>query len=323
MTTTLTLTPTAFHDVVAAAIRAPSLHNSQPWRFRLHNGAIDVYADPARQLPVTDPTGWGMRIACGAAAFNARLAMAVMGLAAEVRLRPDPAVQDLMVRLTPTVAWRATPTEQALHTAIARRYSNRAPFWPAPVGADAQARLIKAAEAEGAWIELVSGPASVEVISEIIRDANRTLAHDEAYRAELKAWTRPDDTTTDGVPAEAGGPSPEPYDLLPGRPFSDHPRAPGRDFEPEPLVVVLGTAGDYPTDQLLAGMALQRVLLTITDASLAASMLSQPIEVPAAREQLRKALGRHGAPQMLLRVGYGQPGFPTPRRDPAEVIDQG
>ena len=82
-----------------------------------------------------------------------------------------------------------------------------------------------------------------------------------------------------------------------------------------------GTAGDAHADQLTAGYALQRVLLTITDLGLAVSMLSQPIEVAAAREQLRLALGRFGAPQMVLRIGYGQPGAMTARRDPAEVID--
>jgi len=130
-----------------------------------------------------------------------------------------------------------------------------------------------------------------------------------------------DEPAGDGVPAAAGGPSSEPQDLLPQRPFSDRPRAPGRDFEHEPLVAVLGTAGDLPVDQLIAGAAMQRVLLTATDLRLAASMLSQPIEVPAAREQLRLALGRFGAPQMVLRLGFGESGSPTPRRDIDDVID--
>jgi hypothetical protein len=127
-------------------------------------------------------------------------------------------------------------------------------------------------------------------------------------------------TLEDGL-ALLGGPSPEPQDLFPQRILSDRDRAPGRDFEPEPLVAILGTNGDSLGDQLKAGYALQRVLLTLTDLGLAASMLSQPIEVPAAREQLRLALGRYGTPQMVLRIGYGQPGITTPRRDPSEVID--
>jgi hypothetical protein len=94
------------------------------------------------------------------------------------------------------------------------------------------------------------------------------------------------------VPVGAGGPAGEPQDLLPQRTFGARTRAAGRDFEPEPLVAVLGVAGDSSVDQIAAGQAFQRVLLTATDAGLSVSMLSQPIEVPSAREQLRLALGR-------------------------------
>ena len=50
-------------------------------------------------------------------------------------------------------------------------------------------------------------------------------------------------------------------------------------------------------------------------------MFSQPIEVPSAREQLRAAVGRRGIPQMVLRLGFGRPGQPTPRRPVNEVLE--
>lgn len=310
-----------FRTAVEAAVRAPSLHNSQPWRFRRTTDSIEVLADASRGLPSADPSGWAMRIACGAATFNLRLALAVSGHPMDVRWRPlraDPAV---MAVLTPAAPRLVSPLEQRLYRAIPRRHSNRTPFWPQPVPAEATARLVEAARIEAAWLDLVSGVAAVAAVAEISQAANRVLNRDAHYVAELAAWTRPDETANDGVPALAGGPSAEPQDLFPQRPFGERPRAPGRDFESEPLVAVLGTAGDLPTDQLTAGHALQRVLLTVTDLGLAASMLSQPIEVASAREQLRLALGRYGTPQMVLRVGYGQQGVTTTRRDPSEVID--
>lgn len=314
-------TDTAFLTVVRAALRAPSLHNSQPWRFRLRDDAVEIRVDRTRRVPVADPRDWGVRLACGAAAFNARLALTVLGQGSDVRLRPDLADRDLMIRLQYTGQRPATPTEQRLYAAIPRRHSSRTPFWPTPVDAEARARLLAAARAEGAWLDLIIGTSAVAAVAEVARAAGQVLDRDPAYRMELASWTRPDNSTGDGVPGWAGGPSPEPSDLLPGRAFSSQPRAPGRDYELEPLVAVLGTAGDTANDQLTAGIALQRLLLTVTDAGLAASMMSQPIEVPAAREELRLALRRHGTPQMVLRIGHGQPGFATPRRDPAEVID--
>lgn len=304
---------------VAAAIRAPSLLNSQPWRFRLCDGGIEVLIDSQRLLGA-GRADWAARVSCGAALFNMRLALAAAGTPARVRVRPDPTRWDVVARLTPASQRPATPVELALHAAIPRRHSNRGPFWPNPVPAEARWRLMEAARAEGAWLELVIGSAAVGAFAEIANSADRVLNRDPAYRAELSRWLRQDEAP-DGVPVTTGGPAVEPYGLLPRRPFGVRTRALGRGFEPEPLVAVLGMPGDTAADQIIAGQALQRVLLTATDAGLAVSLLSQPIEVPAAREQLRLALGRHGTPQMAMRVGYGQSGWPTPRRSIDEVID--
>ncbi|MER7457077.1 nitroreductase [Micromonospora sp. NPDC126480] len=304
----------------ADAVRAPSLHNTQPWRFRLRDGGIEVLGDPSRRLPATDPSGWGMRIACGAALFNLRVALAVAGVPATVRLRPYPAEPDVVARLVPDVPRRPTPADQALYAAIPRRFSNRAPFWPDPVPADARWRLAEAARAEGAWLELLIGMSAVNAFAEIARSAHKVLERDPSYRAEREEWIRAE-PAPDGVPVASGGPQSEPQDLLPSRSFGGRNRAPGRDFEPEPLVAVLGSPGNTAVDQVVAGQALQRVLLTATDAGLAVSMLSQPIEVPSAREQLRLSLGRFGTPQMVMRIGFGQPGWPTPRRNVDEMLD--
>lgn len=295
----------------AAGIRAPSLHNTQPWLFRLHAGAIEVHADPARRLAVD--SGWGVRIACGAATYNARLALAVAGHPAEVRLRPDHDHPDLIARLTPGRSRPPTYAESDLHAAIARRYSNRAPFRPDPVPPAARIALIEAARAEGARLDLLIGTTALIGFAEIARSADRVLRRDDRYQGEMAG-------ALDNVPVTAGAPVPEPQDLLPQRVFTDRRRAPGRDYEPEPLVAVLSSAGDGRADQIVAGQALQRVLLAATAAGLAVSLISQPIEVPAARDQLRRSLGRPGFPQMALRIGYGTPGHPAPRRAVADVL---
>lgn len=302
-----------------AAIRAPSLHNSQPWRFRLRDGGIEVLADPSRQLTVADSGGWAVRIACGAAVFNARLALAVSGVPAQVALRPQGAGLDVIARLTPGPARPPTYAERDLFAAIPRRRSNRHPFWPNPVPSEARVRLIEAARAEGCWLDLLVGMTALSGFAEIAKSADRVLRRDFRYQAEFAGWTHADHAP-DGVPVTAGGPLPEPQDLLPQRAFGDHHRAAGRDFEPEPLIAVLGSSADRPIDQIVAGQALQRVLLTATDAGLASSMMSQPIEVPAARDQLRRSLSRSGTPQMAVRIGYGAEGLHTERRALDEVL---
>jgi nitroreductase len=303
----------------SAGIRAPSLHNTQPWLFRLHDGAIDILADPTRRLTIADPTGWATRISCGAATYNARLALTTAGTPAEVTPRPDPHDPDLITRLTPAPTRPPTYAETELFHAIPHRYSNRAPFWPNPVPPDHRIQLLEAARLEGTWLELLVGTTALTGFAQIADSADRVLRRDIDYQTELIGWTHAD-AAPDGVPVTAGAPTAESHDLLPQRSFSDRRRAPGHDYEPEPLIAILGTTGDTHTDQITAGQALQRVLLTATAAGLATSMISQPIEVPAARDQLRRALRRTGTPQMALRIGYGSPGHPSPRRPLSDVL---
>lgn len=227
-----------------------------------------------------------------------------------------------MARLTPGRERPPSNAESDLYAAVPRRYSNRGPFWPDPVPADVRIRLLEAARSEAAWLDLLVGMTALTAFSEIAHSADRVLRRNARYQAALITWTGAD-AAPDGVPSSAGAPPAEPQDLLPQRFFNDRPRLPGHDYEPEPLVGVLGVAGDFAADQITAGQALQKVLLTATAAGLDTSMISQPIEVPAAREQLRRSLSRTGSPQIVIRFGHGTPGHPTRRRAAGDVLSGG
>lgn len=288
-----------------AAIRAPSMHNSQPWRLRLRDGAVEILTDPDRRLAVADRTGWAGRLASGAAVYNARLALAVTGRQATVTTHPDRHDRDLVARLLPLGRRPPTRAERDLHAAVARRYSNRGPFFTDPVPADVRMRLLEAARSELAWLDLLVGMTALTAFAEIAGSADRVLRRDTRYQAEQVTWTH-------------AGALCDPQDL---RLVDDRRRTPGRDHEPEPLIGILGTGGDLPADQTTAGQAMQKVLLTATDAGLDTSLISQPIEVSPARDRLRRALGRGGLPQIAIRFGYGIPGHPTSRRTVTDFLD--
>ena len=86
--TETTLTAQADY-LIGVAARAPSLHNTQPWRFEVSDHAIELYADASRQLLV-DPDGREMLISCGAALYGLRLAVRSLGRLPEVELLPGP-----------------------------------------------------------------------------------------------------------------------------------------------------------------------------------------------------------------------------------------
>lgn len=320
-TDTVPLHQDLFLSAVRAAVQAPSMLNSQPWRYRHVHDGMEVLADHSRQLRAADPTGWAVRMACGSAAANAALALAVAGIQVDVRLRPDPAQPDVLARLVPTGARPPTPRESALYAAIPRRHSNRNPFAEAPVPPEVRTALRAAAQEHGAWLELLVGRGPLALVAEIVRAADASLSRDPEYIVDVASWSGRESRSVEGVPVDAAGLAPAGHDLLAMRDLGGQARADGRDYEADPLIAVLGTAGDTVHDQLVAGVALQHVLLTATDAGLAASLLSQPIEVPAARDQLRRGLGRYGIPQMVARIGYGQPSLHAARRPVTDVID--
>jgi hypothetical protein len=315
------LTDQDFLAALGLATRAPSLHNSQPWRFRRTGDIVELRSDPARALPVGDPTGRGARLACGAALLNLRLALAAVNRPAEVVPLPDRNDPTLVARLTVSGQRPPSTEEKELAAAIPRRRSQRNPFLDAVVPPTHRAAMATAAAAEGGVLLFVTEPAAVGDVADLVHEASTVLNRQPEYLEELRSWTRPDPTRTDGVPHSAAGPAPATHELLERRDFGGDPAPADRRYEDRPLIAVLASYGDSPRDQVVAGQALQRVLLTATRLGLVASMLSQPIEVPEARQRLAALLGRRLVPQMVLRMGFGIPGPPTPRRPVHEVID--
>jgi nitroreductase len=309
-------------EVLRQATAAPSLHNSQPWRFRCTSDAIELYADRTRAVPVADPEHRELVLACGAALLNLRLAIRATGVQPDVRTLPEHCPPDLLAIVRPAGRRPPTATDVALAAAIPRRRTNRRPFMPTPVPPSLQNQLRQSAEAERAWLA-IPGRAQLPTLRTLLQQAHEAQLADAAFMAELRHWTGRDPGQSDGVPTRSSGPRPEPQDEWVLRDFSGgsaDARVTGKDFEPEPLICVLGSFQDGVSAQLHAGMAMQRVLLSATAAGLSTSFLSHVIEVPGTRKELRTLIGGGLWPQAVLRVGYGSPVPATPRRPLEDVV---
>lgn len=311
-------------DCLLAAIAAPSVHNTQPWRFRIHDQAVDVLVDTRRRLTVLDPQGREMFVSVGAALFNLRVALRARGRQAKVRLMPDPTEPDLAARVAAHPATGQSPTALALAGAIPRRHTNRRPFADRPVPDTVMAELSAAATAENATL-LVAGTGLRDGVLSLTRTAENRLLSDPRYQDELARWTTVGGVgRSDGVPRQALGPR----DTDAAVPMRDLARGQGAPtavvaFERDPTIVLLFTPGDSPYDWLRAGAALQRVLLTATLHGLAATPLSQLTEIPPLRQLLTDSHTGQVV-QTLLRLGYATtPAVPTPRRPLSEVLVPG
>ncbi|CAM03787.1 nitroreductase family protein [Saccharopolyspora erythraea NRRL 2338] len=318
----LGLSPQQTEDVVRMAAAAPSLHNSQPWRFRLSRHSIELHGDPRRRLPAADPADRELRLACGAALMNLRLALAHAGVRPVVTLLPRLAGPSALAEVRVQGHGAAAPADEMLYRAIPARRSNRRPFMDTAVPAGHRHQLEKAVHDEHCRLHVI-GRHERSGLERLVQRAHREQMNDPAFREELARWTGVRQGAAEGVPAASAGPEPEPQDQWVVRDFSGgqaRQRVPGKDFEDEPLLVVLCSYRAGKIADLEAGQALQRMLLTATSLGLSTSLLSQVVEVDQAHAELRRLLGEGLWPQAVVRVGYGSPMPRTPRREPWELV---
>ncbi|MDU0292333.1 Acg family FMN-binding oxidoreductase [Saccharothrix longispora] len=313
---------------VALACRAPSVHNTQPWRWRIGDRTVHLYADRTRAVPATDPTGADLLLGCGAALHHLRIALAGLGWRAIVHRLPNPAEPDHLAAVE-FARHEPTEAEVAMAAAIPRRRTDRRHYSSWDVPRAVSLLLEERAAEEGVVLREVTGSRDRFELAAVIGQAAAWQDANPAYRWELRQWSG-GHAGSDGVPA-ANAPAGvrQHGDLrlreFPGGELVD--RLPGEGEEDGAALLVLGTSSDDRLSVLRAGEALSAVLLEATGAGLASCPLSQPFEVVTTRDRFRdEVLDGSLWPQILVRVGWAAFGAdplpPTPRRPVREVVEE-
>jgi len=308
--------------VLALASRAPSVHNTQPWRWLVGMESLHLYSDADRQLPNTDPDGRELFLSCGAALHHCIVALAAVGWRAKVARLPNPYEPNHLAAIELSQS-TVDPPDIALAAAIPRRRTDRRHYssWPVPIGGIA---LMAARSARnGVSLRQVE---DMDKLKHIVAESVWShMTHD--YLVELAEWSGRYATKA-GVPAR-NAPKSDLTAPIPSRLFAGPSLAmPAGSSAAEDTAVVLalGTRADDRLAQLRAGEATSVVLLTATAMGLASCPVTEPLEVAETRETVRSEIfGDSGYPQMLLRVGWAPinaDALPaTPRRELADFVE--
>jgi nitroreductase len=305
-----------------SALRAPSIYNSQPWRWRAATtDHVDLFADPDRHLAVIDPDGRDLLLSCGAALHHLVVALAGLGWSAQVDRFPEPEDTHHLARIRPLTT-SPSPDTARLARAIALRRTDRRRFSARPVDDALLEALIEHAGACGMQLHVVAGNAAREGLIQIMTLSASLQQQQAGYAAELAQWTSRYVYSDDGIDSGSVPGGVEQAGEVPMRAFPQAGLAQSpHSFEHDDasVLMVLCSPRDDRLGALSAGEAASAVLLAATNMGLASTPLSQPLEVAQTRAWIRdRFVGHRLFPYLVLRIGWAQPGCPelppTPRR---------
>jgi len=313
-------------EAVTLACRAPSLHNSQPWRWVAAGATLQLWSDPYRSMTATDHTGRELMLSCGAVLDHLRVAMAAAGWESATERFPTPDNLNHLatLQLRPTEA--VTKADRLRADAICRRRTDRLPFeapsaWPA-----LESELRRAVIPFGVVLDVVADDERPS-LAEASRLTEKLRRYDTSYLSELRWWTSPFESDATHVPQGAMVSTSEAARVDIARAFPpagggkrratiDHDRS---------KIVVLSTCDDEPKNLLRCGEALSAVLLECTTSGMATCTLTHMTELTQSRSIIAQIIGTAAQPQLLIRVGrspaHEQRVEPTPRRPLTEVLE--
>ena len=305
-----------------ASLPAPSVFNTQPWRWRVTGEGLELHADADRRLDATDPEG-RLLLSCGAALHHARTALAAAGWTAVVQRLPEDGDGTLLARIRLGGPAPADPAAQRLAAAIPRRRTDRRAFGDREVAEEQLTALRRLVEREGAYLHVVR-PEQVPALAVAAERAADAERDDPAYRDELRRWTSRPADRGDGVPpATAVRPEPRRVPVRDYVPDGEAGLAAGAGHDRGAAYVLLFGRTGSRADLLRGGEAMSALLLAATADGLATAPLSDSVEVAWPRHLLRGLLAGVGEPYVVVRLGHAGTAAalpPAPRRSAADVI---
>ena len=314
-------------DAVMLACRAPSLHNSQPWRWVAEGAPLHLWAELCRAMTATDHTGRELTLSCGAVLDHLRVAIAAAGWESTTGRFPDPDNPDHLATLQFRPMETVTKAHQLRADAIRRRRTDRLPFatpagWPALYSV-----LCRAVEPYDVLLNVVAEEERPQ-LAEVSQLTERLRRYDTSYLSELRWWTSPFESDATHVPESALVSTSEAARVDVARAFP--PAGGGQrratiDHDRSKILVLSTHHDDAPLDVLRCGEALSAVLLECTMAGMATCTLTHMTEMAQSRNIIAQITGTAGQPQLLIRVGrspaHDRRVEPTARRLVTEVLE--
>ena len=318
------ISPADFEFLVSKATKAPSGHNTQPWRFRRDGSVVEIHPDFDRKLPVVDPDNRELFVSLGCAAENLCLAAQTKGYKSTISIG-DTGV--ITISLTEDAGIKPSP----LFEQIDARQINRSIYTGEEIAPDALKKLQSVSNEKDVSVHYYAHQTEqFNDIEQCVFQGNVRQMQNEAFKAELKSWMRfnkkHQDQTLDGLSyAVFGAPNVPRWIAKPIMSMAINAKTQNKadreKIASASHLVLFTTRENSRREWVNLGRTLQRFLLTATELGIAHAYLNQPNEQPEIAAEMTKTLDLDGEyPTVLLRVGYGEQQAYSKRRPIGDVI---
>lgn len=310
------------YQIADLARLAPSVHNTQPWRFRLGEGRVEILAEPARRLAAGDPTGREFWLSLGCAAEAALIAAEGLGAAVKLTCQADCLEQPVAIL---EITGQTTP-EPKLSEALKRRRTDRSVLTKQPVSGQLLSELAGGWKDPAAVAHVSADPSLITLVATLTGQGIALALGSPEFRTELSgliipAWShRPDGIPTQSL--ELTGPLAElePWRVRHGLGIKRQAEKEHRIMNSAAALALITTPGDISADWLAAGRAYLRTAVTAAGLGLASSTTAAAVEAADFHLDIEQALGTAQRLQAILRLGYSRRQLQPVRRFPLEHL---
>lgn len=304
------------------ASKAPSGHNTQPWKFHVASDTITIIPDFEVSLPVVDGNNRELFISLGCAVENLFIAASHFGYAAQIMA--------CSMERTTTKLTKTASVVDPLFPYIEKRQTNRSLYKGKKIPPEALEQLQSIPKNDSVQFYFAEiGTPLADTITRYILKGNEIQMNDTAFKKELLSWMRFNrkqvEATRNGLSYQVFGNPPLPARLA--RPIVNlflkadvQNKSDRKKIASSSHLLVCTTQHDTFEEWIELGRSLQRFLLKATETGIAYAFLNQPCEITPLAYALQEELPVHKEyPTLILRIGYADP-TPYSPRIPIETL---
>ncbi len=314
-----------FLKMLEYGMKAPSGHNTQPWKFKINKNNIEVYPNFEQELPIVDKPHRELFISLGCAVTNICITANQLGYAYQREIIQKNKEIFIRINLNKELA-----NKNPLFQQIDKRQTNRSVYKNKLLSQDTIDKLRKLRINPPVSIYFYQkGTEDFNKLSDFVYEGNRILFNNKDFKSELLDWIRFNqkdiENNKDGLAYNVlGSPS------LPkwiGRPVVRSflkPKSQNKTEREKILssshLVLIASSENNPENWILAGEALELFFLKCTELGVAVAFCNQVCEVETLSQKLRKEMNiNNNYPMLLMRVGYSDK-MPYSVRRPLEDV---